>query len=83
MLVTCTSIGTRTAENQNGNSLITLVNVMASPVPISTRATIAGAREVEYASDSCPRAMISAPVPITRRDPNRSASSPAGTCIAA
>jgi hypothetical protein len=59
------------------------MNVRASPVPTSTRATTASGIPVASASTSCPAAIVSAPTTTSRFAPNRSSSTPAGTCRAA
>ena len=61
----------------------TLMNVIASPAPTSTRATMAVGTSVATARRNWPAAIVSAPARIIRREPNRSSATPTGTCSAA
>jgi hypothetical protein len=83
MAVSWTNRGIFGALNQAGSSRITDVKVMASPAPTRMRAITADTRDSDIARSIWPRAISIAPPPSTTRGPNRSASTPAGTCIAA
>ncbi len=81
--VSCVITGTRRGGNQAVTTERTLMNVSASPVPISTRAVTASGSVVASASTSWPVAIVNAPTATSVRPPNRSSSSPTGTCSAA
>ena len=72
--------GTRRGGSQAVTSRSMLMKVTASPAPTSTRPTRASGTFGLTASSVCPSAMKAAPVAIRMRGPNRSSSSPAGTC---
>jgi hypothetical protein len=78
--VSCVITGTRRGGNQATTTASTLMKVNASPAPTSTRAAMASGSPVATASSSCPAAITSAPVTTSVRAPNRSSSTPAGTC---
>nr|WP_231974161.1 hypothetical protein [Pseudonocardia sp. HH130630-07] len=59
------------------------MKVSASPTPTSTRAATASGNEVANATMTCAAVMVSAPVSTIARAPNRSSSSPTGTCSSA
>ena len=71
--------GTVRPGNHSGTSRSTLMKVIASPAPTSTRATTAVGTLSARASTSCPTAMVTAPATIIFREPNRSSSTPTGT----
>ena len=75
--------GARRAGNHAGISRSTLMNVIASPAPTSTRAASPSDRLPAAAISSCPPAMSTAPATIMRREPTRSSTTPTGTCIPA
>ncbi len=83
MPVSCDISGIRRAGNHAETSRSTLMNVIASPAPTSTLASNAVEKSVERASASWPAAMVSAPATSSRREPNRSSSTPTGICSAA
>src|SRR5689334_10000852 len=75
--------GARPAGNQAGISRSTLMNVIASPAPTSTRAASPSDRLLAVAISSWPPDMNTAPTTIMRREPTRSSTTPTGTCIPA
>ena len=83
MPVSWVKTGARRGGNQTVTRRSTLMKVRASPVPTSTRASTAPGTVSAVASTACPAAMTSAPAVTMRREPNRSSSTPLGTCIAA
>ena len=83
MPVSCVTRGTCLGENQFGTSRSTEMNVTASPSPTTARAATAVGRDSVNASTSCPDAITAAPERISAFEPNRSSSSPAGTCAPA
>ncbi len=80
MPVSWVTRGTRRAGNQALTSRSTLTNVIASPAPTSTRARMARLSWWDSASMTCPVAMTSAPVAMSRRGPSRSTETPTGIC---
>ena len=83
MPVTCVITGTWRGANHAGTRRMTLMNVIASPAPTSTRATTAQPASSASASRSWPAAMTTPPVTSSSREPNRSMRTPTGICIAA
>ena len=81
--MSCTITGLRRGGNHSATTRTTLMNDIASPSPISTRATIASRTSVTNANASCPAVMNAAPAASIRREPNRSSSMPTGTCMPA
>ena len=75
--------GTVRPGNHSDTIRSTLMNVIASPAPTSTRAATAVGTSSASPSRSWPAAIVSAPSRIIRREPNRSSATPTGTCIAA
>jgi len=71
--------GARPAGNHSETSRSTLMNVIASPAPTSTRAASPAGTLPAWASSSSPAAISSAPATIIRREPIRSSSTPTGT----
>ena len=61
-------------------SRITLTKIIASPAPSSARAATATGNEVAKANISCPPVIITSPTSSSRREPNRSSSTPTGIC---
>ena len=72
--------GTIVPGNQNETTRSTLMKVIASPAPTSTRAATAVGTSSARASTSCPAAMVTAPARISRREPSRSRATPTGIC---
>ena len=72
--------GTVRPGNQKPMTRSTLMNVIASPAPTSTRAAMAVGTSVASASTSWPIAIVTPPATMSRRDPNRSSATPTGTC---
>ena len=72
--------GTVRPGNHSETSRSTLMKVMASPAPTSTRAATAVGTSEASASTSWPAAIVSAPARIIRREPSRSSATPTGTC---
>ena len=83
MPVSWVTSGTVRPGNHSPMTRSTLMNVIASPAPTSTRAAIAVGTSVASASTSWPAAIVIAPPRIIRREPNRSRATPTGTCRAA
>ena len=78
-----TKIGLRRGGSHIATSRSTLTNVIASPMPMSSRAAIAVHTSGARAKPSCPAAISAAPVISMRREPNRSSSMPTGICMPA
>ena len=83
MPVSCVTRGTCLGENQFGTSRSTEMNVTASPSPTTARAAIAAGRDSVNASTSWPDAISRGAGEDQCLEPNRSSSSPAGTCAPA
>ena len=81
--VSWTISGLRRGENQTMTSRITLMKVIASPQPTSTRPPTASARFAETAKRSWPQAMTPAPISSIRLEPSRSTRTPTGICMPA
>jgi hypothetical protein len=78
--VSCVISGTVRPGNHTATNRRTLMNVIASPAPTSTRAATAAGTSEASASTSWPTAMVTAPARIMRREPSRSRATPTGTC---
>ncbi len=62
---------------------MTLTNTIASPPPTRMRAASPMANVPAKANQNWPAVMRSRPVISSRREPNRSSSTPTGTCMTA
>jgi hypothetical protein len=75
--------GTLRPGNHSDTTRRTLMKVIASPAPTSTRAATAVGTSVATASSACPAAIVTAPAATIAREPKRSSASPTGICSAA
>ncbi len=73
----------RRGGNHVATSRSRQMKVIASPMPTSVRASSASTKLSARANPTCATVITSAPVRITLRGPNRSTSSPTGTCMSA
>ena len=78
--VSWVSSGIRNGLNQEGISLRTDTNAVASPTPSRTLAARAEGTSCERAMATWARATRRAPPPSMRRGPHRSRASPTGIC---
>ena len=69
--------------NHRAATRITLTKIIASPAPTSTRARTPSSKVPTTEKSSWPPVIRASPVRIIRLDPNRSSSTPTGTCRAA
>ena len=83
MPVSCVTRGTCSGENQCGTSRSTEMNVTASPRPTTARAADRRGQRFGEREHQLARRHQAAPETISALEPNRSSSSPAGTCAPA
>ena len=62
---------------------MTLTKIIASPAPRTARDSTAPPNDVLNAKPSCPAVISTSPLSSIARDPNRSSSTPTGTCMPA
>jgi hypothetical protein len=81
--VSCTITGLRRGGKERLTSLITLMNVIASPAPTSILAASPSRRSSAKAKTTWPHDMTRAPMTSMRLEPSLSTSTPTGICMTA